>query len=158
MIRYPQQYGSDPGAFSDHHKRKYFYYMGDGSTKIWAAFIVMEMWFEREDENKITEATWTHDVSTAHAAEVFQSLLQIHCTRAALGDAVDDLIGLAVRQQTAALAQPLSTFQWAVCMRQRNVKSVGDFVARYNGHASVIAGGEELLFSRKKQWASSDNI
>jgi hypothetical protein len=43
-------------------------------------------------------------------------------------------------------------------MRQRNVKSVDDFVARYNAHASVIAGGEELLFSRKKQWASSDNI
>jgi hypothetical protein len=41
---------SDRGAFSDHHICKHFYFMRDGSTKILAAFIVMQMWFECEVE------------------------------------------------------------------------------------------------------------
>ena len=117
----------------------------------------MQMWFECEDDETINEDSWTQDESKAHAHVVLQSLLQIHCTRSGQGDVVDDLIGLAVRQQTCALAQPLSAFQWAMCMRQRGVTSVGDFVDRYNAHHTVQAGGSQLQFSRKKQWVNSKN-
>jgi hypothetical protein len=116
------------------------------------------MWFERKDDETINEDSWKQEESNAHAHVVLQSLLQIHCTRSGQGDVVDDLIGLAVRQQTCALAQPLSAFQWAICMRQRGVTSVDDFVTRYNGHHTVTTGGAQLQFSRKRQWVSSNNI
>jgi hypothetical protein len=117
--------------------------MGDGSTKVLAGMICLILLVESY-ESFVGEA-WTKDNELTKVKKTLHSLLFMHCSRpASTATVIDEAIEFAVRQQQAALAQPLSPFQWARTIKVAGVINIDEYVDKFNSHPSVVANGDTM--------------
>ena len=149
-VRFPIKYSLNPMHFALPHQRTFFYFMGEGSTKILGAQLVGGM-MTRLKKNEPRGGFWLEPDVRTHAKALLSSILRIGAARARADMTPVQLdLHCAAQQAAAAQVQALSPFQWAILIRKHPRTTVAEFVALFNAHPSVIAHGGALQFSPKR--------
>ena len=139
FARLPPVYTENPMNFALPYHRRFFYLMGDGSTKILSCYLVADATLQCVADGTFGPGFWDDVQSKADTVKVLDSIMRISALRTEGANRMDELITFAARQNSAAQTQPLSPFQWAMMMRADNTESINEFVEQYNSHPTINA-------------------
>ena len=121
QLRFPPKYHNDPGQFRLRVDKLHFYFMGKGSTRCVAGMISLMagqlVVDTKKDMPEYDHANGGPTKNFETFKQLVASLREIHCIRI-LGDAKGIAVRLAVEQNIASRAQPMSVTQLAIQMRR----------------------------------------